>query len=118
MHGLKCNNILFVISLVAPSTIRPFPSVSFSKLASCSGYRCVDWLTGDSLICVKPTVGGLMRYSHLCRRCLPFSTIARSGHPVATYPSVNRGLNKYHLCLHGEDTEGLRVVPQALNQEH
>jgi len=35
---------------------------------------------------------------------------------VYTYPSVKPDLNKYHLCLYGEDTEGLREKPAALSR--
>lgn len=36
---------------------------------------------------------------------------------VDTCPSVNPDLNKYHLCLRGEHTEGLREKPAALSRK-
>lgn len=36
---------------------------------------------------------------------------------VDTCPSVNSDLNKYHLCLRGEHTEGLREKSAALSRK-
>lgn len=84
------------------------------------GCRSVDrWSAAASPVCVKPTAERLMSFCPFVQTLAAF--LAPSPEVVVqmvdTYPSVNPDWNKYHLCLRGEHTEGLREKLAALSAE-
>lgn len=108
----NCGDTVGILNLLwRPADSSAGVHLLFAPRSVYRGCRSVDRLSAAaSPICVRPTEERLMSFLPICADAGRF--LAPSPEVlvqmVDTCPSVNPDLNKYHLCLRGEHTEGLR----------